>query len=390
MISVSEALDACFALVSPLNTEKVALRDAAGRILAAPHAATRNQPPFAASAMDGYAVKSVELQPQAQFLVVGESAAGARYSGKLRPGQCVRIFTGAPLPEGCDHVVIQEDTTRQGNVITLNIEIESKDNIRPAGNDFTDGFTLDGPRILTPGNIALLAAMNHANITVTRKPIVALLATGDELVQPGETPGDDQIIASNSYGLKALIEAHGGEARLLPIARDNETSLRQGFELCEGADLIVTLGGASVGDHDLVRPVATSMGMEPAFYKVAMRPGKPLMAGKIANTPMIGLPGNPVSSMACAHIFIIPVLRRMLGFDAAPMARKTAILTGDLYANGPREHYMRGRIEDGALTIFSRQDSALLSVYADANALAVIPPSSPALPAGTEVEYIDI
>ncbi|MGB0901598.1 gephyrin-like molybdotransferase Glp [Halocynthiibacter sp.] len=390
MISVSEALDACFALISPLETEVVDLKDAAGRTLAAPHQATRNQPPFAASAMDGYALKSVELQPQAQFMVVGESAAGARYSGKVRAGQCVRIFTGAPLPEGCDHVVIQEDTTRQGNVITLNTEIESKGNIRPAGNDFDAGFRMDGPRILSPGDIALLAAMNQPNITVTRKPVIAVLATGDELVQPGETPNEDQIIASNGCGLKALIEANGGEARLLPIARDNETSLRQGFELCAGAHLIVTLGGASVGDHDLVRPVATSMGMEPSFYKVAMRPGKPLMAGKIGDIPMIGLPGNPVSSMVCAQVFILPILRHMLGFVATPMERKTAPLAEDLRSNGPREHYMRATLRDGKLTVHARQDSSLLSVYANANALVVVAPLKQEQTAGTIVEYIDI
>ncbi|WP_107496131.1 gephyrin-like molybdotransferase Glp [Thalassobius sp. I31.1] len=390
MISVSEALDACFALISPLNSEVVDLKDAAGRTLIAHHQATRNQPPFAASAMDGYAMKSVELQPQAQFMVVGESAAGARYTGKVRAGQCVRIFTGAPMPEGCDHVVIQEDTTRQGNVITLNTEIEDKANIRPAGNDFDAGFTMDGPRVLTPGNIALLAAMNQPKITVTRKPVIAIMATGDELVQPGETPNEDQIIASNGYGLKALLEANGADVRLLPIARDTEASLRQGFELCAGADLIVTLGGASVGDHDLVRPVATSMGMEPAFYKVAMRPGKPLMAGKIGDTPMIGLPGNPVSSMVCAQIFILPMLRHMLGFNTEPMARKTAPLFEDLRSNGPREHYMRATLRDGKLTVHKRQDSSLLSVYADANALVVVPPFTDAQPAGTPVEYIDI
>ena len=205
---------------------------------------------------------------------------------------------------------------------------------------------------------------------------------------PGENPGPDQIIASNNFGLAALINQHGGEARVLPIARDNQASLEAAFALCEGADLIVTIGGASVGDHDLVAQVATDLGLDRAFYKIAMRPGKPLMAGKINGVPMIGLPGNPVSSMVCGHIFLLPALRVMLGFEAEPRPRRTAILSEDMPANGPREHYMRARVEGDQITPYSRQDSALLTVLSDANALLIRPVDAPEISKGTRVDYI--
>ena len=304
MISVAEALEHLFALVSPLETEYVPLRAAAGRTLSETVQATRTQPPFAASSMDGYALRRAEVEADAMFKVIGESAAGHGFQGALKAGQAVRIFTGAPVPKGADFVVIQEDTTRRGDLITLGHDIGDKDNIRPAGGDFTKGTPMQAPRVLRAADIALLAAMNIAVVPVTRKPVVAILATGDELVQPGETPGPDQIIASNSYGLAAMLERAGAAVRLLPIARDTPSSLTTAFGLAKGADLLITIGGASVGDHDLVGPVAAEMGMEQAFYKVAMRPGKPLMAGRLGGMAMIGLPGNPVSAMVCGQIFV--------------------------------------------------------------------------------------
>lgn len=388
MITVSQALTEVFTLIEPLETEVVPLREAAGRTLAAPAVASRDQPPFASSAMDGYAVIGVEVEDDVMFKVIGESAAGHGFDGVVKAGQAVRIFTGAPVPTGATRVVIQEDVSRRGDLITLGRELDQNIYIRPAGGDFKVGDTLEAPRVLTPSDIALLASMNIANVTVTRRPVVALMATGDELVMPGENPGPDQIIASNNFGLAALINQHGGEARVLPIARDNQASLEAAFALCEGVDLIVTIGGASVGDHDLVAQVATGLGLDQAFYKIAMRPGKPLMAGKINGVPMIGLPGNPVSSMVCGHIFLLPALRMMLGFKPEPHQRQTASLTQDMPANGPREHYMRARVEGGQITPFPRQDSALLTVLAEANALLIRPVDAPETGCGEPVEYI--
>ncbi len=388
MITVTQALNEVFKLAAPLPTETVPLAHAAGRTLAEPAVAKRDQPPFASSAMDGYAVIGIEVEPDAMFKVIGESAAGHRFEGRIKAGQTVRIFTGAPVPDGATRNVIQEDVQRSGDLITLNRDLDPKTYIRPAGSDFKTGDTLSAPRRLTPSDIALLASMNIAEVTVTRRPIVALMATGDELVMPGETPGPDQIMASNNFGLKALVEANGAEARMLPIARDNRASLEAAFALCQGADLIVTIGGASVGDHDLVAQVAADLGLDRAFYKIAMRPGKPLMAGRMMGIPMIGLPGNPVSSMVCGQIFVLPMLRIMLGFPAKPEPRLQATLTEDMPANGAREHYMRARVVAGNITPFDRQDSALLTVLSQANALMIRPVDDPARKKGDEIEYI--
>lgn len=390
MIPVDEALGHLFSLTQVMDTEEVPLRRAAGRILARNVIAQRTQPPFAASSMDGYALRRAEVEPDAMFKVVGESAAGHRYVGTLRAGQTVRIFTGAPVPEGADFIVIQEDVTRRGDLITLGHSVGTKDNIRPAGGDFKQGQSVTAPRRLRPADIALLASMNIASVPVFRKPVVAILATGDELVQPGETPGADQIIASNTYGLAAQLEALGADTRLMPIASDTEASLRRSFELAQDADLIVTIGGASVGDHDLVAPVAAAMGMEQSFYKVAMRPGKPLMAGRLGSAAMVGLPGNPVSAMVCGTIFVTPMVTAMLGLGQNAAPRRLLPLAEDIPANGPREHYMRARIEDGHVIAETRQDSSLLSVLATADVLLVRPPHDPAHAAGTLVQVIDV
>jgi len=388
MITVDQALADLFALVSVLEAETVPLRDANGRVLARDVAATRDQPPFAASAMDGYAVSGTAISAGKTFTVIGEAAAGHRWDGKALPDQAVRIFTGAPLPAGTDHVIIQENVTRVGDVITLDNSTNNQTYVRPAGADFKKGDLLNTPRLLRPADIALLAAMNIPKVPVIRRPTIAIIATGDELVQPGEIPNDDQIIASNSFGLAALVTDLGATARLLPIARDNNASLELAFDLAADADLIVTIGGASVGDHDLVGSVAQAKGMERAFYKVAMRPGKPLMAGKFGKAAMIGLPGNPVSAMVCGHIFLAPVIRNMQGLDALPAARETGHLASAIGANGPREHYMRARIDAAGVTVFDRQDSALLTVLSNANCLAVRPAGDPARGPGDAIDII--
>jgi len=390
MISVDEALDHLFALVSPLKTETVPLSEAGGRVLATDAVARRDQPPFAASAMDGYAARKDEVRPGATLTVIGEAAAGHGFAGPVGPGQCVRIFTGAPVPEGADHVVIQEDVTRTGDTITIGPDACDNSHVRPAGGDFRIGDRLSAPRRLSAQDVALLAAMNIPQVQVSRRPAVALISTGDELVMPGEVPGPDQIIASNTFGLKTMLDQMGARPRILPIARDTRASLETAFDLAQGADLIVTIGGASVGDHDLVGDVAAGLGMERSFYKVAMRPGKPLMAGRMGDAVLLGLPGNPVSAMVCGHVFMAPMIRVMLGLGAHRATRKTARLAHDIGAGGPREHYMRAELRDGLITPEPRQDSALLSVLAHANALMIRPAGDGPRQKGEEVDYIDL
>ncbi|NRB18511.1 MAG: molybdopterin molybdotransferase MoeA [Rhodobacteraceae bacterium] len=388
MITVDDALTHLMALVSPLDSEQIPLIEAAGRVLATDVTARRDQPPFAASAMDGYAMRADEVEQHSILKVIGESAAGHRFEGQVKPGQAVRIFTGAPVPTGADFVVIQEDISRSGDLITIACAPSSNANIRALGGDFKIGDRVTAPRLLSPSDIALLASMNIAIVPVTRRPQVALISTGDELVMPGEDPGPDQIIASNTFGLKAMLDGLGAHARILPIARDTETSLSMGFELARGADLIITIGGASVGDHDLVGKVAGDLGMERSFYQVAMRPGKPLMGGRMTGSAMVGLPGNPVSAMVCGHIFIAPMIRRMLGLGAAHSAPRTAALSAALPANGPRQHYMRAKLEQGQIRAYDRQDSALLTVLAEANALLIRPPNDPARAIGEPIAYL--
>ncbi|MCK0150977.1 molybdopterin molybdotransferase MoeA [Marivita sp. S6314] len=388
MISVAEALEHLFGLATPLGSETVPLLEAHGRVLVEDVAATRDQPPFDGSAMDGYAVR--DAAPGLTLTVVGEAAAGHGFDGTVGDGEAVRIFTGAPVPKGATRIVIQEDVTRDGDEVTLGDRLEDNPYIRPAGGDFRVGDRITAGRVLGPNDIALMAAMNIAEVPVTRRPVVALISTGDELVMPGETPGPDQIIASNTMGLHALMRDLGAVPRLLPIARDNEASLKTAFDLAAGADLIITIGGASVGDHDVVANLAPQLGFDQTFYKVAMRPGKPLMAGRFGTAMMIGLPGNPVSAMVCGHVFIAPVVRALLGLAAEPAPRRSAALAKELPANGTREHYMRARFDHGGLVAFGSQDSSLLSILGQADALIVRPPNDAARAAGDRVEYLPI
>jgi len=391
VISVEEALARVLALADRLPEETVPLALASGRSMTRPAAAARDQPPFAAAAMDGYALAD-PARPGDRFRVIGMAAAGHAFEGRIGAGQAVRIFTGAPVPAGADRIIIQEDAEAQDGTILLKEGLDSGTHIRPQGQDFRAGDSLP-PRRLRAADLALLAAMNLPEVTVARRPVVALIATGDELVMPGETPRADQIIASNAFALKAMVEAEGAEARLLPIARDTEAALATVLGLAEGADLVVTIGGASVGDHDLVGRVADRLGMERAFYRIAMRPGKPLMAGRLRGVPLLGLPGNPVSAIVCGHLFLLPMLRAMQGLVAASVTRR-AILAEAVGPNGPRSHYMRARLTAGPalplVTPFAHQDSALLRILTEADALLIRPAGDPARSAGHEVDFLPL
>jgi molybdopterin molybdotransferase len=392
MISVEEATQLVLGLAHPLPTEIVALENATGRYMPKAAEARRDQPPFDASAMDGYAIGG-DAPAGTEFAVIGEAGAGHGFSGSMGNGQAVRIFTGAPVPAGTARVVLQEDVTRTGDRVVLTLAARGPTHIRAQGNDFRAGETVS-PRLIRANDAALLAAMNVAELSVTRRPVVALIATGDELVMPGQDPSPDQIVCSNTFALKALIEAERGIARMLPIARDTESDLRTVLTMAMDADLIVTVGGASVGDHDLVGQVAGDMGLERAFYRIAMRPGKPLMAGRLQGRAMLGLPGNPVSAIVCGHLFLLPMIRAMLGRpDPLPLERR-AVLGSDMGPTGPRTHYMRAMLRESdalpVITAFDDQDSALLGVLAKARALLIRPLGDGPRKAGEVVRYLPL
>ena len=377
MISVQEAQSLCLGLVQTGPRETIALANALNRTLAQPLTAKRDQPPFSASAMDGYAVGDV--QQGDTLTVVGESAAGHGWDGVVQAGQAIRIFTGAPVPQGASRVVIQEDVTRNGDHVTLTDTLTQNINIRPQGADFKSDFTLGLSRILTPADLSLIAAMNHAEISVTQRPRVALISTGDELLMPGGVPSPDQIIASNVFALQAMLRHVSAEPNVLPIAPDTPDALEAILQEAVdwGADIIVTIGGASVGDHDLVAPALDRFGVTRSFHKIAMRPGKPLMAGSKGATAFLGLPGNPVSAVVCGHLFLLPMVRRALGQDDVLPNAMTARADSPLPAGGPRAHYMCAHFDEGEtgrrVTAFDKQDSSMLTVLAEANCLLLRP-----------------
>lgn len=395
-LSVDEALARILADVVPTTIhEQRHLIDAAGCVLASPLVARLTQPPFDASAMDGYAVRAADVgRLPAKLAVIGESAAGHGFQGQVRDHQAVRIFTGAPIPTGADAIVIQENVTRSGSEIVVTYGTPDPEHIRPRGGDFTEGQALiASDRRLTSRDLTLAAAMGHGVLNIRRPPVVAILATGDELVEPGTRPGPDQIVCSNTFGLATIVRAAGGEPRLLGIARDTRDSLAAHVDQAAGADILLTAGGASVGDHDLVAPVLASKGMALDFWKITMRPGKPLMFGRLGSQRVLGLPGNPVSSLICARLFLVPLIRALLGLEPEPHRPIVGHAAVPLEKNGPRTHYMRATsttAPDGRrlVTPVHSQDSSLMRPLAAADCLIVRPIAAPAVPAGAEVPVL--
>ena len=397
LMPVSDALTTVLAGVEPLPEDSVPLTEAYHRVLARDLTARRTQPPEAISAMDGYAVRAADAgKVGAQLTVIGEVAAGRPFAGRLSEGEAVRIFTGGVIPDGADAVVIQEDTTAKGQRITVKEAAVAGRHIRPAGVDFREGdLLLRGGRRLTERDLALAAGMNHPQLAVRRRPKVAILATGDELVMPGSTPGHGQIVYSNGYALHALACAEGADTIDLGIAADTVDATTAGIRRAResGADLLITTGGASVGDHDLVRPALEAEGVKMAFWKIAMRPGKPMMHGHLGAMRVIGLPGNPVSSFVCGFLFMVPLIRALSGRDVILHCRERAVLGRDLGANDMREDYLRARLEtreDGTLMAIpvDHQDSSLLANLAAAQALLVRAPFAPKAAAGAPCEVL--
>ncbi|MEE2980172.1 MAG: gephyrin-like molybdotransferase Glp [Pseudomonadota bacterium] len=394
LLPVADALARVTAAFEPLPAEQVSLADALGRVLAEDVSARLTQPPTAVSAMDGYAVRTADVATAPVTLRrVGEAPAGGAHDGVLGPGETVRIYTGGPVPDGADAIIMQEDTAVDGDQVTMNLAATQGKFIRPAGLDFATGdIGLTAGRRLAPRDIGLAAAMNVPWLAVRHRPRVALLATGDEVVRPGEPVGPNQIVSSNTLALAALVSAAGGEPVDLGIALDNAESLERMAAGAKGADVLVTTGGASVGDHDLVRKVLGKVGFELDFWRIAMRPGKPLIFGLINGTPLLGVPGNPVSALVCGMIFLRPAMDTMLAV-ADHGGRETAVLGRDLDANDERQDYLRARLEadargDLVATPFSKQDSSMLLTLASSACLVVRAPHAGPVKAGERVEIL--
>jgi molybdopterin molybdotransferase len=394
MLAVEEAHARIVAAFAPLPGEWVHLAAAAGRVLTQDLIAERDQPPADTSAMDGYAVRAADLASgKATLRLIGSAPAGGSYDQELAPGETVRIFTGGLLPRGADAVALQENAQADGDRVRIEGSIEPGTFVRPAGLDFQRGErTLPAGRRLTARDIGLAAALNHAWLPVRRRPRVALLATGDELVLPGQPLARSQIVSSNTVALAAMVRHWGGAPVDLGIVRDRPDSLAEASEQLRGVDLVVTLGGASVGERDLVRRVLGEHGFALDFWRIAMRPGKPLMFGRVHDVPLLGLPGNPVSAGVCAVLFVRAAICALLGVDPAP-PEVPAVLGAPVDANDRREDYLRASLawrDDGRLEAVpaARQDSSMLATFARADALIKRPPFAPALPPGSPVPVL--
>jgi len=395
MIPVAEALERILTGLSPTPAETVALPEAWGRVLARPVAARLTQPPADVSAMDGYALRAADASLGARLRVAGASPAGHPFTGTVGPGEAVRIFTGGAVPPGADAILLQEDATAEGGHVLVNEAPRAGRWIRRAGLDFAAGAELlPASRQLTARDIGLAAAANHPWLHVHRRPRIGILATGDEIALPGEPIPAGGIVSSNAHALAALIRASGGDPLVLPIAPDDRDAIAAIAGAATRCDLLVTTGGASVGEHDLVQSALGPQGFSLDFWKIAMRPGKPLIWGDLRGTPMLGLPGNPVSALVCAVVFLIPALRRLSGLHAGPVETRTALLGRAMEANDRRQDYVRAELSRGPggqliATPFPVQDSSMLATLARADALVIRAPHAPAAEAGSPVELVE-
>ena len=394
MISVDEARGRILEILRPTPAEVVALADAWNRVTAREVLARLTQPPADVSAMDGYALRAEDGCLGARLTVIGAAPAGHPFGHGVGPGEAVRLFTGSVVPDGADAILLQEDATRDGAIVQVNEAVVQGRHIRRAGQDFRAGdVVVPRGRRITARDVGVAAAANHPWLSVHRRPRVAILATGDEIAMPGEPIPPGGIVSSNSHALAALVRAAGGEPVVLPVARDEHAAIGAAADAVAGMDMLVTTGGASVGDHDLVIESLKARGMTLDFWRIAMRPGKPLLFGQLGAMPVLVLPGNPVSALVCAILFLLPALSVLSGLPGAPPPVTSAILGAGVKANDQRADYLRAAIElDSAGRIvvfpFAVQDSAMLRRLAAADALVLRAPHAPALEEGAEVGII--
>ncbi len=394
MLTVTEARERILAPLRPTAAEVVPLADAWGRVLATPVVARLTQPPADVSAMDGYALRAADGTLGARLRVIGAAPAGHPFDGVVGPGETVRLFTGSVVPDGADTILLQEDATRDGDTVEVREACRPDRHVRRRGQDFAAGDTLlPAGRKLGARDIGLAAAGNHPWLAVHRRPRIAILATGDEIALPGEPIAPGGIVSSNSHALAALVRARGGDPVLMPVASDDRDAIARAIDGAVGMEMLVSTGGASVGDHDLVQAALAERGFTLDFWKIAMRPGKPMIAGRLGDTSVLGLPGNPVSALVCATLFLLPALDLLRGLTPAPPRTEPAVLSVGVPANDGRADHLRANLAFGAdalpvVTPFPRQDSGMLSLLARADCLVLRAPFAPALEAGAAVEVI--
>ena len=393
MISTNKALSELLKRVKKKNKEKISIEDCQNRILANNLTAKYSHPSVSTSAMDGYAIKKLNKISGAQLKVIGESAAGRNFKGRIEAHEAVRIFTGATLPTGADTIVIQEDVKIKDSKIIIKQNVDTTNYIRTMGSDFLKGYVIHAPIKIRPAMVSLIAAMNYNKVSVFSKPSVALITTGNELVEPGKRIPSNKIVASNSYGIAAMLKSFGAVPKIFPIAGDNVSEIQEKIKEASNFDLILTIGGASVGDYDLVKKSAISLGFKLLFHSIAMKPGKPLLAGTLNSKILIGLPGNPTSSMLTCYIMVKPVIEKMLGLNVTNTKLKIFAKLGmNLEKNGKREHFLRSTVrnEGDNLVVYplKRQDSSLLTTLNNSNSLIKRLPYAPALLSGSSIEVL--
>ena len=378
MISVDEAIKSILSDLPTTSTETISIFNAVGRVLAEKVISKINQPPFSSSAMDGYAIPDKMPQVGSNYKVIGEVSAGTTFNKSIGEDETVRIFTGAPIPKGTEKVIIQENIKRSGETVKIISNDNSNNYIRPQGCDYQSGTSIEPNSILDAPTLALIASMNISDVTVYKKPTVAIITTGNELIMPGEKLKKGKIVSSNSIGVSASLMLNGANTKILPIAKDDPESLKYIINISLASDFIVTIGGASVGEYDIVKDVLLELGLKIKFSKVSMRPGKPLFSGKLGSSTVIGLPGNPVSALICTEIFIIPAIKKFLKLNETNYHNRFAELSHNLPKNGPRTHYMRAKLDEDSnvVKVDANQDSSLLSILAKSNALVIREPNA--------------
>ena len=393
-MNVNQALNILLKETKPLASEKISLKNSNNRTLSKHLSSSRNIPPFDTSAMDGFAIRKKDLKKTNPLKLIGKSPAGDNKKFSLRKNECVKVYTGSKLPINCDYVLIKENATEIDSMVYIENKSQETSYVRKKGLDFKKGFLIKAPLTLNFKNIPMLASINAHNVSVYKKPKISIIPTGNEILSLGDKSNKNKIYSSSALGIKSLLEKEGATAQILPICKDNIDEISYALSLSKKSDIIITLGGVSKGDYDLIRKNYEKLGIKIIADQISMRPGKPLIIGKLKKRTIFCLPGNPISSIICSRVFVIPFLKKSFGFFSKPLAFKKAILANNIGKTGPREHYMRAlsyqKGSSNYVKVFLEQDSSMHSILKQSNALVVQHSNSPEKKAGQLVDIMDL